>query len=274
VSGLAGCLIAIAAWFARRAARETRRSRTRARLSGGGPAPLVPGARRSRRPSPVWLPWLAAGGLAGWIVWSPWGVAAGAALGALAMRLDVRRRGARVAALRDEQLADAVGSIAAALRAGRSVPQALEYAADETPPPLADGLREVVREVDVGVPTEVALDRWAASLDTGDARLLAGVIHLHRRSGGDLPSVLDQVVATLHDRRDAAREVRSLTAQARLSGAILGLLPIAFFAFLWLTSRSDIEGALGTTAGVAAIAVGLVMEGLAFIWIRALLEVR
>jgi tight adherence protein B len=217
---------------------------------------------------------MAAGGLVGWIVWTPWGAAVGAALGAAAMRLNHRQRAARAAAMRDEQLADAVGSIAAAVRAGQSVPQALAYAAQETPPPLASGLGEVVRELDLGVPTEEAVDRWATALDTGDARLLAGVIHLHRRSGGDLPSVLDQVVATLHDRRDAAREVRSLTAQARLSGAILGLLPIAFFGFLWLTSRNDIEGALSTSAGLAAIAAGLVMEGLAFVWIRKLLEVR
>ncbi len=86
--------------------------------------------------------------------------------------------------------------------------------------------------------------------------------------------VLDQVGVTLRERRAAAQEVRALTAQARLSGAILGFLPIGFFGFLWLTSRSDIEGAFRTPAGIAAVTVGLAMEGLAFLWIRHLLEVR
>ena len=68
--------------------------------------------------------------------------------------------------------------------------------------------------------------------------------------------------------------MRALTAQARLSGAILGLLPIGFFAFLWLTSRRDIEGAFRTPAGLTAFGVGAVLELLAFLWIRRLLEVR
>ncbi len=271
MSALAGCLIAVAAWFAERSGREAKRADTRRRLDGGRKALH---ARPSGIRVPAWLPWMAGGCLAGVIVWPPLGAIGGAVLGVGAMRLRLRRRGARAAAMRDEQLADAVGSIAAALRAGRSVPQALAYAADETPPPLSAALAEVVRELDLGVSLEEAVDRWAAALGTGDARLLAGVIHLHRRSGGDLPSVLDQVVGTLHDRRDGAREVRSLTAQARLSGAILGLLPIAFFGFLWLISRNDIAGALGTGTGMAAIATGLIMEGLAFAWIRKLLEVE
>jgi Flp pilus assembly protein TadB len=68
--------------------------------------------------------------------------------------------------------------------------------------------------------------------------------------------------------------VRALTAQARLSGTILGVLPFGFFAFLWLTSRSEIEAALRTPAGIVAIGLGLALEGLAFLWIRRLLEVQ
>jgi Flp pilus assembly protein TadB len=64
-----------------------------------------------------------------------------------------------------------------------------------------------------------------------------------------------------------------MTAQARLSGAILGMLPIGFFAFLWLTSRSEIEGALGTPAGAACVVLGLALDGVAFMWIRRLLEI-
>jgi Flp pilus assembly protein TadB len=84
---------------------------------------------------------------------------------------------------------------------------------------------------------------------------------------------LDQVAVTLRERSSAAREVRALTAQARLSGAILGLLPITFFTFLWMTSRGDVEGAFASPVGVAAIVVGLTLEGLAFVWIRSLLAV-
>lgn len=268
---LAGGLMALAvlcAWQARQVARiECARRRV------GGEDLTVTRSRSPRASIPAWAPWVAAGAAVGWVVWAPWGAAAGAAAG----RVVRKARGARAAAstrvARDAQLADAVASIAAALRAGLSVPRALAYAAGETPSPLGESLRALVREIDLGVPSEQAFDAWADEMDTGDARLLAGVLHLNRRSGGDLPAVLDQVLSTLADRRDAATEVRSLTAQARLSGAILGLLPVAFFGFLWLTSRSDIEGALHTSAGIAAVSLGLVLDGLAFWWIRSLLEV-
>src|SRR5439155_10271356 len=152
--------------------------------------------------------------------------------------------------------------------------QALAHAADEAETPLGASLRELVDGLGVGVPLDDALASWSSSVCTDDARLLSGVLRLNRRSGGDLPPVLDQVATTLRERRAAAREVRALTAQARLSGTILGLLPIGFLAFLWLTSRRDIRGAFHDPAGVAAVALGLTLEAIAFVWIKHLLEVR
>ena len=70
------------------------------------------------------------------------------------------------------------------------------------------------------------------------------------------------------------REVRSLTAQARLSGTILGLLPIGFFLFLSVVSHHDMAAAYSSSIGVAAIAAGLVLDGLAFLWIRKLVAVE
>jgi tight adherence protein B len=132
----------------------------------------------------------------------------------------------------------------------------------------------MVTDIAVGVPLGDAVDAWAHRSGSEDAQLVAGALDLHRRSGGDLPAVLDQVAATIRERVAVMRETRALTAQARLSGWILGVLPVGFFAFLWITSRNEIEGAFRSPAGVGAIGLGLVLEGLAFLWIRHLLEVR
>lgn len=222
---------------------------------------------------PGWVPWMATGVMVGAALLGAPGAVLGAVTGVVGITFLKRRRAAKAAALRDEQLADAVRTIAAALRAGLSVSQALAFAAGETPAPLREPLRGAVDALDLGLPLDDVLDGWTQIVDTEDARLLAGVLMLHRRSGGDLPMVLDQVAATLRERRSAARELRALTAQARLSGVILGLLPIGFFGFLWLTSRSDIEGAFRTPAGIAAISTGLTLELIAFLWIRHLLAV-
>ncbi|MGZ5289214.1 MAG: type II secretion system F family protein [Actinomycetota bacterium] len=273
MSWFVGCLMGLAALFAERGAISVRRDEVRRRLSVSPKVP--PAASEHRRPLPGWAPWSALGAVAGLLVGrSPLFASLGGLVAYGAFRVRARMRAGRAATARDEQLADAVRTIASALRAGLSVPQSLSFAAGEASPPLDGSLREVVDALDVGVPADEALDRWADTVGTDDARLVAGVLHLHRRSGGDLPVVLDQVAETLRDRQAATRELRALTAQARLSGAILGVLPIGFFAFLWLTSRSEIEGALATPAGLGAVLLGLTLEGLAFLWIRKLLEVR
>ena len=74
--------------------------------------------------------------------------------------------------------------------------------------------------------------------------------------------------------RASSRELESLTAQARLSATILGLLPIGFFLFLSVIARRDLEAAYETPAGVAAIAVGFTLQGAAYVWIRHLLRVE
>jgi Flp pilus assembly protein TadB len=171
------------------------------------------------------------------------GVAGGAAVVGVDRAMRHRRRSLADRS-RQEQLPDAAAALAAGLRAGLSTP--------------------------VGE----ALAAWADAIGSDDARLIAGVLDVHRRSGGDLPAVLDGVVATLRERRAAIREVRALTAQARLSGLILGTLPIGFFGFLLLTSRTEMLAAISTPLGRTAVAVGIALELAAFLWIRRLLEVR
>jgi tight adherence protein B len=210
----------------------------------------------------------------GWAVASVPGAVAGLAAGGLAPRLWERRRALASATLLEDQLADAVSSLAAGLRAGLSLTRAIAFAADEADEPLAASLATVAVRADLGMPLEGALSRWATESGSADARLLAGVLDLHRRTGGELPTVLDGVAATLRGRRAAAREVRALTAQARLSGAILGFLPIGFFLFLSVTSRDDISAAFHSSIGISAVAIGLAMQGCAFLWIRSLLRVQ
>jgi len=269
---VAPALIVVAGVMAGVAVRCVERTDAWRRIDSGGPGSTV------RWPLPAmpelrWRWWPVVGAGAGWFLGGP----VAAVIGFLVVRVGAavwqRRRDAKLAVTLDEQLADAVRSFAAGMRAGFSVPQAIAFAAREGEPPLATALSRVVDGVGFGDGLDAALDRWATEVGTDDARLVVGVLALHRRSGGDLPHVLDQVAMTLRERSVAAREIHALTAQARLSGAILGLLPIGFFGFLWLTSRGDIQGAFDSPVGVAAVVAGLALEGVAFVWIRSLLEV-
>jgi tight adherence protein B len=270
-----GMLCAAAVMFASRAIVHRRRegilTAAGAEPSGGGRA-----SRFRLRPRSGWLilpgcalSWIVGGALAG----IPGSIAAAAAM-AVAPRVARRRRTTRRMEALESDLAGVVAAIAAAMRSGRSLTQALAHAAGEAEAPLGPALTAVADRIELGVPFEVSLDRLDEELPSADVRLVSGVLRIHRRTGGALPGVLDQVAKTLRERRAAAREIRSLTAQARLSAVILGLLPIGFFLFLSATSRNDIEAAYHSTTGAAAIGVGLALQGGAYLWIRQLLRVE
>ncbi|HEX3299919.1 MAG TPA: type II secretion system F family protein [Actinomycetota bacterium] len=212
--------------------------------------------------------------LGGWAVARIPGIVIAVSIAAV-VRTVRRRRAASVSPiLIEERFADAVGALAAAVRSGASLMQAIRYAATEAAPPVRDDLADVVEQLDTGIALDQALRSWSAGRPNANVELVVGALELHRRSGGDLPAVLDQVVGAVRDRVSISREVRSLTAQARMSAWILGLLPVGFFAFLWLTSRRDIEGAMSTPVGIACVVVGLLLELGAFAWIRKLLVVE
>lgn len=274
---LAAALAAASVVFVAAAGRDGRRRALLGRVGCQDPevAATRPGSAPSRTRSRRAVPLAATGGaVGGWVVAGPAGSVAGAGI-AIAALLAVRRRSAaRKAALLETQLADAIAAVAAGVRGGLSTTQAVALAAERTPEPLAGSLHDVVVRTNLGSSLDDALDRWATAVPIPDVRLAAAVLRLHRGTGGGFPVVLDGLARTLRERRAAVREVRSLTAQARLSGAILGLLPVGFFLFLWATSRRDMTAAFGSPVGRTAIAAGVALQAIAFLWIRRLLRVE
>ena len=211
--------------------------------------------------------------LVGWAVARVPGVVIALVIAGVVRTVRRRRALAVSPVMVEERFADAVGALAAAVRSGASLTQAVRYATTEAAPPVRDDLTRIVAQLDTGIALEQALRSWPDVRPSANVELVVGALELHRRSGGDLPAVLDQVVGAIRDRVSITREVRSLTAQARMSAWILGCLPVGFFAFLWLTSRRDIEGAMSTPVGIACVVAGLLLELGAFAWIRKLLVV-
>lgn len=267
---VAGLVVLSTTFLARAMAAE--RSR---RLLGG----LVPG-RESAAPT-FRVPMnviVAMGVVAAWFVGARAAGVVGS-LGAIAVVLSApamvaRRRRRRREIATQERLAEAVSLIASAMRSGRSLHQAIELAASDSDPLLGSTFRRLADRTGLGDPMDESIDGWARDVGGADARLVAGVLKLHRRTGGSLAASLENLAGTLRDRRASARELGSLTAQARLSATILGLLPIGFFLFLSVIARGDLEAAYQTPTGVAAIGLGFALQGAAYVWIRHLLRVE
>ncbi|MFL5797233.1 MAG: type II secretion system F family protein [Actinomycetota bacterium] len=279
---LAGAAVVLAGRAVATGERERLLRRAGAKTGGASPRVGVrerirtlPGSRRARRPARPVVTTLAGVGLgvvAGLALAGPVGAVAGAAIGVWVPRWRRARRSERRFELIEGQLADSMDGIAAALRAGMSPSQAVAFAADEGSPPLSDSLRAVVQRESLGMSFDESLDVLARQEPGDDVRLAVAVLQLQHRVGGDAPVILDDAVRTLRQRVAAAGELRSLTAQARLSGTILGLLPIGFFLFMSVISRHDVTAALSTPLGLISAALGLALDGSAFLWIRHLLR--
>jgi tight adherence protein B len=195
-------------------------------------------------------------------------------VGAMLPRTLNERRAGQLKLELEKQLAEVAESAAMAVRSGLSIVQATEFAAEEAITPMAEVMSRFIQDQRLGTPFEEALNGFADEIGSPDAKLFALVVAIHARSGGNLAGALDEVSSTIRHRIAVRRELRALSAQGRISGSVLGALPIAFFLVLAATSQHDLAPVYRSSLGIAMISVGLVMEGLAFVWIRRLLRVE
>jgi tight adherence protein B len=158
------------------------------------------------------------------------------ALGAYALGARARRR-ARI----EEQALDAMELLASGLRAGYSVPQAIELVAKHSPEPTASEFALAAREIGLGVPLFESIARLAGRAANKDYELVAIIVRVQHEVGGNLAQILDSVGSTLRERVELRRQVNAITAQQRLSSMVLTVLPFALLLFLFLMDRSFVE---------------------------------
>ncbi len=126
----------------------------------------------------------------------------------------------------DSQLTDGLTTIANSLRAGLSFPQALETIGREASPPLSEEFSQVNREVGLGVNTEEALRELTRRVPSKELHLAVTAINIAREAGGNLAEVLGQLSSTMRQRNMLQGKIKTLTAEGRLSGIVVGIMPI------------------------------------------------
>jgi tight adherence protein B len=204
--------------------------------------------------------WLALDLLAGVLL------AAAIAVGAylvLGMRRDRRRRAFA------EQLSEALPLLAGSLRAGYGLLQGIDALSREAPEPTRGELRRVVVETRLGRDLSQSLDALADRMAAEDFRWVVQAIAINREVGGDLAELLDTAAATIRERNQVQRQVRTLTAEGRLSAWILLALPIGLAAAMRLVSPEYFR-LLTYGPGLVLAAVGTVSLVIGWLWVRAL----
>ncbi|MGH2676251.1 MAG: type II secretion system F family protein [Actinomycetota bacterium] len=286
VGVILGLAVAVCGWLASSALAAARDARIRARLGASGerrPSPRITSglsrlaSRRGwpGRPETYALSLICsaiAGLVAGTRLAGPVGGLAGLAAGPIVIEGWLSRRRLAASTAAEGQLRETVLALAAGVRAGLSVRLALEEAARGAEPPLAPALHEALRDMAAGRSIDAALERLAGDLDLPDARLLVTALAVHRRTGGHLPVLLDELADVIGQRLEARRRTRALTAQGRASGVVLAALPVAFVALLSGTGGDGLGAFYRSRLGAGLLLSGLLLEILGFAWIRRIIS--
>jgi len=191
-----------------------------------------------------------------------------------------RRKSGRLKAF-NKQLPDTVTLIANALRAGSSFLQAIELVVRESRPPISTEFGRVIREVNLGLPFDVALENMVRRVKSEDFELMATAISIQHQVGGNLAEILDSIAFTIRERIRITGEIRTLTAQQRLSGYVVGGLPFFLALFIYLAAPTFFNpmfakppDVLGIPLGVILLFIALGAMGAGFYFIRKIVDIE
>ena len=188
------------------------------------------------------------------------------ALTYLAFWLDVKRKTANRLSRFNPQLGEALTLMANALRSGFSFLQAVEVISREMPSPIADEFSRFLNETRLGMTTEEGLRNLITRVPSGDLDLVVTSVLIQRQVGGNLTEILDNIGQTIRNRQKMKDEIRTLTAQGRASGWIMGLMPVTLLGILYLLTP-DYVGILFTDPlGIMLLGGAFVMQ-LIGVWI-------
>jgi tight adherence protein B len=183
---------------------------------------------------------------------------------------------ARSARLRrfEELLPEATDVIARALRAGQTLPAALQIAGDELPDPVGAEFRMLHEHFRFGAPLSDVLRQLAERVPLVDTRFLVTAILIQRETGGNLPELLDNLAAVIRDRFRVRRKVRSVTAHGRLSGWILSAIPPVMGVLLLVMTPESMQSLAADELGRQLLAGALVLEAVGVLFIRRIVRVE
>ena len=209
---------------------------------------------------------LVLGGVLGLIV----GLVVGGVAPAAVLQLLVERRSRRFAT----QLPDVLKLLAGSLRAGFSLLQGLDAVVEQVSDPIERELRRALAAARLGVPVEDALAEVADRVGSRDFAWTVLAVRIQREVGGNLAEVLDTVWDTMVQRQRLRREVRTLTAEGRISAFIVGALPIVIGLFIYAVNRPYIRQLFDTLTGQVALLGAVALELVGAWWMYRTIQIE
>ena len=181
----------------------------------------------------------------------------------------IRRRFERL----HEQLADILMILASSLRSGHSFLQALDLVAKQVEAPGSEEFGRVVAEVQLGRPVNEALLAMADRGASEDLRWAVLAMNVQREVGGNLAEVLDTIAETLREREVVRRQVGVLSAEGRLSAAIMLALPFIFALYMAKVSPQNFKLLYSTGLGLSMVGGASLLLLAGFFWLRKVVKI-
>ena len=186
----------------------------------------------------------------------------------LARWLDNRRRQKF-----NEQLPEALATMSNALRAGFSIPQAFDSVVEPDEKPMCEEFAMLQQQLRIGMTFEQALDSMSQRVGSDDLTLVTTAILISRKTGGNVTEIFDKISDTIRGRMRIERKVKSMTAQGRMQGLIVSLMPIVLgIAMICLKPKMMIPFLCSMT-GVIALVVMFALIALGWVLIRKIIRI-
>lgn len=172
------------------------------------------------------------------------------------------------------QLGDALLTICNGLRSGFSFQQAMRSVAKDMMPPISTEFQKALNEIDYGMTQEEALKRMYGRLQNEDLKMLISALAIAEKTGGNLSDVLYTISNTVQNRIKIRQEVKTLSAQGKMSSIIIGALPIVICLIMMVMNPTYIETLTNTDTGRLLLIIAAVMEGIGFFVMNKITDVK
>jgi len=188
------------------------------------------------------------------------------AIGGIPAFVVYRKRSKRFAAFA-RQLPDGLTMMKNSLQAGHTLDKAMQVISEELPDPIALEFRETVEELHLGVPVKRAMENFSNRIIDENLKIFIAALLVQREVGGNLNELLGNLASTIRERFRMDQEVRALTAEGRISGYVIGVLPIALAIIINFMQPEYLKPLYTTETGTTLlkVAFGLELTGFYFI---------
>jgi len=173
----------------------------------------------------------------------------------------------------NEQLVDALMTMSNALRSGASILQAFEHIVKEGQDPISQEFSLFLQQTRVGVKFEEALGNLDKRVNSEDLTLMIGAIEIARQTGGNLTEVFEKIAATIRERLRIQERVRTLTAQGRMQGIVVGVMPIVLGIVMFIIDPVMMTSFFTVPVGILIGLVVLALEIIGALLIRKIISI-